>query len=110
MAIWNSAVLLYGIPLPDDHDAAGWQGEELRDSILNHHDGIGHATAGPYDRHTTYLCTDYTDAEMGQTAKAVAAFNAAGQTERDARLHHACLELDYADHPEPTWHLIASQS
>ncbi|MFJ2780253.1 hypothetical protein [Kitasatospora sp. NPDC087315] len=109
MGIWNSAVLLYGIPLPDNHDAAGSQGEELRDSVLNHHDGISHASAGPYDRHTTYLCTEYADADMGET-ETLAPFDPAGQDERDARLHHACLELDFADHPDPAWHLIASQS
>ncbi|GAA1977214.1 hypothetical protein [Kitasatospora viridis] len=109
MGIWNSAVLLYGIPLPDDHDAAGWAGEELRDAILANHEGVSHATAGPYDQHTTYLCTDHADADMGKT-KTIPAPDPAGQAERDARLHRACLELDYPDHPEPAWHLIASQS
>ena len=109
MGIWNSAVLLYGIPLPDNHDAAGWGGEELRDEILRHHESVSHASAGPYDQHSTYLCTDYADAEMGETAT-ITAFGPDGQAERDARLHAACLELDYADHPAPAWHLLASQS
>lgn len=109
MGIWNSAVLLYGIPLPDNHDAAGWAGEELRDSILEHHEGVSHASAGPYDRDTTYLCTDYFDADMGEKTT-VEPFDPAGLAERDARLHHAFLELDYPDHPAPAWHLIANQS
>lgn len=109
MGIWNSAVLLYGIQLPDNHDAAGWQGEDLLDSILKHHEGVGHASAGPYDQHSTYLCTDHAEADMGET-ETIAAFGPDGQAERDARLHAACLELDFADHPEPAWHLIASQS
>lgn len=104
MGIWNSAVLLYGIQLPDNHDAAGWDGEDLLDSILKHHEGVSHASAGPYDQHSTYLCTDHVEAET------IAAFGPDGQAERDARLHAACLELDFADHPEPAWHLIASQS
>ncbi len=109
MGIWNSAVLLYGVRLPDEHDAAGWRGEELLDSVLGHHEGVGHAGAGPYDRHATYLCTDFAEADMGKT-ETLAPFDPAGQAERDARLHHACLELDFADHIEPAWHLIASQS
>jgi hypothetical protein len=109
MGIWNSAVLLYGIPLPEDHDAAGWDGEELRDEILRHHPGVSHASAGPYDRHSTYLCIEYASVDMGET-ETVTPFDAVGQAERDARLHEACLELDFPDHPEPAWHLIASQS
>ncbi|MGW6912521.1 hypothetical protein ACWGB8_01665 [Kitasatospora sp. NPDC054939] len=109
MGIYNSAVLLYGVPLPDTHDAAGWQGEELRDAILEHHEGVGHASEGPYDCDTTYLCTDYFNADMGETV-IVTPFDPVGQAERDARLRHACLELDYADHPGPAWHLIADQS
>jgi hypothetical protein len=109
MGIWNSAVLLYGIQLPDEHEAAGWAGEELLGSVLGHHEGVGHGSAGPYDQHSTYLCTEYADAEMGET-ETVVPFDPVGQDERDARLHHACLELDFADHPDPAWHLIASQS
>jgi len=109
MPIWNSAVLLYGIPLPDDHHAAGPDGEELRDEILKHHEGVGHASAGPYDRHTTYLCVDYAEAEMGET-ETIAAFGLGGKLDRETRLHAACLELEYPDHPAPAWHLIASQS
>lgn len=109
MGIWNSAVILYGIQLPDEHDAAGWDGEELLDAVLKDHPGVGHASAGPYDQHSTYLCTDYAEAEMGEQAT-LDRFEPGGQDERDARLHHACLELEFADHPEPAWHLIASQS
>lgn len=109
MGIWNSAVVLYGIALPDDHDAAGWAGEELLDSVLAHHPGVRHASAGPYDRHSTYLCTDYASVEMGKQAT-LDPFGDGGQDERDARLHNTCMELDFADHPEPAWHLIASQS
>lgn len=109
MGTYNTAVLLYGIPLPDNHDAAGWRGEELRDEILRHHEGVGHASAGPYDRHTTYLCIDYARVEMGETTS-IPAFDADGRGDRDARLHQACIELEYPDHPAPAWHLIASQS
>jgi hypothetical protein len=116
MGIWTEAVLLYGIPIPNDHECASRYDydDELIDSILNHHDGVSHATAGPYDHHTRYIVTDYYSVDMGRYADplngsiTLAPFDIDGITERGARLEHAAMELDITAHP--AWYLIASQS
>lgn len=109
MGIWREAVALYGVPLPDEHDAASAAGYELLDSILAHHAGVSHASAGPYDRNTTYLVTDYHSAEAGEV-ETFEPFDAKGRAERDARLENACRELELDPAPAPAWYLIHSES
>lgn len=113
MGIWTTAVLLYGIPVPASHDCAAYGDDELLDSILRHHPGVGHASAGPYDRDIRYICTDHYDAEISRhyasSAIVIAPFDKAETAERNARLEHAAMELDLGPHPEPSWYLIADQ-
>lgn len=113
MGISTSAVLLYGIPIPADHPCAAYRNEALLDVVLKGHEGVSHASAGPYDRDTRYICTDFYDAEISRyTADdtiTITPFDRFGTKERNARLEHAAMDLKLNDHPAPAWYLIANQ-
>lgn len=81
----------------------GDQADTDREFVLNAHGDIT-ALLAEVDRLRAEL------AERTQLLVDESSERERAQAERDARLHNACLELDYADHPAPAWHLIASQS
>lgn len=114
MGVTTDAVLLYGIPIPDDHVCRAYGNEEYLDVVLKDHPGVGHASCGPYDQDTRYIVTDYHQAECNRYSVGgpviVEPFDKVGTAERNARLEHAAMDLKLGDHPAPAWYLIADQN
>lgn len=114
MGIHTSAVLLYGIPVPDDHRFRAYHNEKLLDVVLRRHPGVNHASAGLYDRDIRYLCTDFYEAEISRfvgdhAMKLSIAWDERSTAERNARLEYAAMDLKILNHPDPAWYLIANQ-
>lgn len=113
MGISTSAILLYGIPVPDHHPCRAYGNEEYLDAVLRDHPGVSHASAGLYDRDIRYIVTDFHEAEISRytadPAIVVDMFSDMGRAERNARLENAAMDLIINNHPDPAWYLIANQ-
>ncbi|MCX5197196.1 hypothetical protein OOK31_25415 [Streptomyces sp. NBC_00249] len=103
MSIWTTAYLAYGQQIPDTDT-------DVLDAVLGRLDGgVGHLSAGAYDRERLYLVTGCHSAELGtpETVEVPRVEDAYHVWDEELRTALAALGIE----EQPfAWHLIAAQS
>lgn len=106
VSIHTDAVLLYGVEIPRSHDAWGWQGEALRDAVLEHHPTVKTTSTG-YNHDRNWLYTDYHNAGRDGHHR----INPYVPADHHTALRAVMLELELPAGAinDPAWHLIADE-